>query len=266
MIDRDRLRGRLFAVIPRRHHIRLARILINLGTIVGGYIRGQLFTCLLISGFILLVLLACRVPNALAIAVFGGAMDLLPYIGIFLTMGPAVLAASVKGPAIAGIVFALLLAYEELESRVLVPLVYGRALRLPSWLVLFSLIVGTTLGGIVGALLALPIAATVLMLVEELRVELPRETTQPADLEQRRNDDRTEQEYKRRTESMPAEQAAIVAVKISGDRKKTKPRPGRRIENGKDGPSPVRGLVSLHDSPGLELSGSASHPDERTEV
>lgn len=40
MIDRDRLRGRLFAVIPRRHHIRLARILINLGTIVGGYIRG----------------------------------------------------------------------------------------------------------------------------------------------------------------------------------------------------------------------------------
>lgn len=218
MIDRERLRGTLFAVIPRRHHIRLARILINLGTIVGGYIRGQLFTCLLMSGFIFLVLLACRVPNALAIAVFGGVMDLLPYIGIFLTMGPAVLAASVKGPAIAGIVFALLLTYEELESRVLVPLVYGRALRLPSWLVLFSLIVGTTLGGIVGALLALPIAATVLMLVEELRVELPGETTQPADIEQRRKDDRTEQEYKRRTGSMPAEQAAIVAVEISDER------------------------------------------------
>jgi predicted PurR-regulated permease PerM len=220
MLDRDRLRGALFAVVPRSHHIRLSRILLNLETIVGGYIRGQALTCLLMSGFILVLLLACRVPNALAIAVFGGAMDLLPYIGIFLTMGPAVLAATVKGPVIVGIVFALMLAYEELESRVLVPLVYGRAMRLPSSVVLFSLILGTALAGIVGALLALPLAAAVLMLIDELRVELPGETMQPADLEQLREDDRGEQEYERRAEHMSAQEAAAIAVEISGNRKK----------------------------------------------
>ncbi len=220
MVDRDRLRGMLFAVVPRSHHIRLSRVLLNLGTIVGGYIRGQALTCLLMGGFVLVLLLACRVPNALAIAVFGGITDLLPFIGIFLTMGPAVLAASVKGPAIAGIVFVLMLTYEELESRVLVPLVYGRTLRLPSSVVLFSLILGTTLGGIVGALLALPLAAAVLMLVEELRVELPGETMQPADIEQRREDNRTEQEYERRVEHLSAEQAAAVAVEITDNRKK----------------------------------------------
>jgi predicted PurR-regulated permease PerM len=219
-IDRDRLRGALFAVVPRSHHIRLSRILLNLGTIVGGYIRGQVLTCVLMGGFILVLLLACRVPNALAIAVFGSAMDLLPYIGIFLTMAPAVLAAAMKGPVVATIVFALMLAYEELESRVLVPLVYGRALRLPSSVVFFSLIMGTALAGIVGALLALPIAAAVLMLVEELRVELPGETIQPEDLAQRREDDRGELEYERRTESMTAEKSAAIAVEISGDRKK----------------------------------------------
>ncbi len=220
MLDRDRLRGALFAIVPRAHHIRLSRILLNLVTIVGGYIRGQVLTCLLMSGFIFVLLLACRVPNALAIAAFGGVMDLLPYIGIFLTMGPAVLAATVKGPVIAGIVFGSLFAYEELESRVLVPLVYGRALRLPSSVVFFSLLVGTALDGIVGALLALPSAAALLMLVEELRVELPGETVQPKDVEQRREDDRSEQEYERRSESMPAEQAAAIAVEISSDRKK----------------------------------------------
>jgi putative heme transporter len=220
MVDRDRLRGALFALVPRRHHLRLSNIIINLGVIVGGYIRGQVLTCILMGGFILVLLLVCRVPNALAIAMFGGVMDLLPYIGIFLTMGPAVLAASVKGPVIAGVVFALLLAYEELESRVLVPLVYGRALRLPSSVVFFSLLVGTTLAGIVGALLALPLAAAVLMLLEELQVDLPGETIQPEDLEQRREDHRKEQEYERRVESMPAEKAAAVAVKISGERKK----------------------------------------------
>jgi len=220
MLDRDRLRGAMYALVPRSHHIRLSRILLNLGTIVGGYIRGQVLTCVLMGGFILVLLLACGVPNALAIAVFGGVMDLLPYIGIFLTMGPAVLAAWGQGPVIAGTVFLLMLAYEELESRVLVPVVYGRALRLPSSVVLFSLIVGTTLAGLVGALLALPLAAAVLMLIEELRVELPGEAVQPEDLAQQRADDRGELDYERRAEGMPADQAAAVAVEISLERKK----------------------------------------------
>lgn len=241
MLDRDRLRGALFAVVPRAHHIRLSRILINLGTIVGGYIRGQVLTCVLMGGFILVLLLAFRVPNALAIAVFGGVMDLLPYIGIFLTMGPAVLAAAAKGPAVAGCVFALMLAYEELESRVLVPLVYGRALRLPSSVVFFSLLLGTTLAGIVGALLALPVAAAVLMLVEELRIELPGETMQPEDVEQRRQDHHTEREYELRAESMPAERAAAIAVEISGERKKAESEAEKALAeaNAKSGAPPA---------------------------
>ena len=52
----------------------------------------------------------------------------------------------------------MMLCYKEFESRVLVPLVYGRALRLSSSLVLFALIAGGTLAGILGALLALPLA------------------------------------------------------------------------------------------------------------
>jgi predicted PurR-regulated permease PerM len=219
MIDHERLRGALFAVVPRSHHIRLSRILLNLGSIVGGYIRGQLLTCALMGGFIYVLLLACGVPNALAIAVFGGVMDLLPYIGIFLTMGPAVLAAWGQGPVVAGVVFVMMLIYEEIESRLLVPLIYGRALRLPSSVVLFSLILGTTLAGIAGALLALPLAAAVLMLVEELRVELPGETVQPEDAAQQRADHRGEKEYERRAENLPADEAAAVAVEISGRRK-----------------------------------------------
>ncbi|MDO9216550.1 MAG: AI-2E family transporter, partial [Lacisediminimonas sp.] len=118
MIDRDRLRGAAFAVIPRAEHIRFSRILINLETIVGGYIRGQVVTCLMMGGFMFILLTACGVPNALALSVFGGIADVLPFIGIFLTMGPAVLAALVKGPVIVAIVFVAMLAYEEFESRV----------------------------------------------------------------------------------------------------------------------------------------------------
>ena len=220
MLDRDRLRGALFAVVPRSHHVRLSRVLVNLETIVGGYIRGQAITCALIAVFMFILLTASGVPNALAIAVFGGIADLLPYIGIFLTMAPAVVAAFTVGPVTALVVFLLMLAYEEFESRVLVPMVYGRALRLPSSVVLFSLIAGATLMGVIGALLALPVAAAIVMLIEELRVDLPGQTEQVEDAELRKADERGEREYQRRTEGLPADEAAAIAVEMTDDRRK----------------------------------------------
>jgi predicted PurR-regulated permease PerM len=220
LIDRDRLRGGLFAVVPRTHHIRLSRITMNLETIVGAYIRGQLVTCLLMGAFTFVLLTACGVENALALAVIAGVADVLPYIGPLFSMGPAVLAALPQGPGITVLVFVLMAVYEEVESRVLVPRIYGRALRLPSSVVLFALLAGGTLMGILGALLALPVAATVMMLVEELRVELPGEQERPGDTRTREADERGEEEYERRTEGVGAKRAAGIAAEISQDRRR----------------------------------------------
>ena len=225
MIDRDRLRGGLFAVAPRSHHIRLARVIMNLETIVGAYIRGQLITCLLIAVFSFVLLVACGVPNAMALAVFAGVADILPYIGAFLSIVPMVLAALARGPVVAVVVLLIMLAYEEFETRVLVPRIYGQALRLPSSVVLVALLAGGVLMGILGALLALPLAAAVMMLIEELRVELPGQQDQGTDVEHRVGDERAEEEYERRTEGVPAEQAAAIAVEISDDRRKEESSP-----------------------------------------
>lgn len=215
MFDSDRLLGALFLTTPRQHHIRLSRILLKLETIVGGYIRGQLLTCLLMGAFMFLLLTVCGVPNALALAAFGGAADVLPFVGIFLTMIPALLASIPQGAVVTIVVLVLMLCYEEFESRVLVPVVYGRALRLPSSVVLFALIAGGALAGIAGALLALPVAATILMLIEELRMEMPGESPQSESVRMQEQDERTEAEYERRTQGMSAQHAAAVAVEIS---------------------------------------------------
>jgi len=220
MIDRDRLRGGLFLVVPRSHHIRLSRVMLNLETIVGGYIRGQVITSVFMAVFVFLLLKSCGVANALAIAVFAGVADVLPYIGALFSVGATVVAALPRGPAIIIIVLVLMLAYEEFESRVIIPGIYGRALRLPSSVILLSLLTGGVLLGIAGALLAIPVAAAVLMLIEELRVELPGQQEQAVDVEIRERDDRGEEEYERRAEGMPAEQAAAIAVMIAVDRQK----------------------------------------------
>lgn len=219
MIDRDRLRGALFAVIPRVHHIKLSRIMLHLETIVGGYVRGQVVTCAMMAIFLFVLLTACGVPNAIAIAAFGGIVDILPFVGIFLTMIPAVLAALAVSTSAATVVFVLLLCYEEFESRILIPIVYGRSLRLPSSIVLFALIAGGTLYGIGGALLALPVAAALLMLIDELKVDLPGESVQSEDVAVKHGDIVGEVEYLRRTEGMTAEVAAGIALEISEERK-----------------------------------------------
>jgi len=219
-IDRDRLRGGLFLVVPRSHHIRLSRVMLNLETIVGGYIRGQVITSAFMAVFVFTLLKCCSVPNALALAAFAGVADVLPYLGALLSVGAAVAASLSRGPAVIMVVLVLMLVYKEFEGAVLVPRIYGRALRLPSSVILFSLLAGSVLLGVVGALLALPVAAALLMLVEELRVELPGQQEQAEDVEIREKDDRGEAEYERRAEGMPAEQAAAIAVEISTDRHK----------------------------------------------
>jgi predicted PurR-regulated permease PerM len=220
MIDRDRLRGGLFLVVPRAHHILLSRVMLKLETIVVGYMLGQLITSVLIAMFVFFLLIACGVSNALAIAVFAGVADVLPYIGALFAVGAAVAASLSHGPVVIVVVLVMMLAYKGLESRVLIPKIYGRALRLPSSVILFSLLAGTVLLGIPGALLSLPVAAVVLMLIEELRVDLPGQQEQAKDVETKVRDDQGKEEYERRADGMPAEQAAAIAVEISTDRNK----------------------------------------------
>lgn len=216
IIDRDRMRGAFYALVPRSFHVKLSRILLHLETIVGGYLRGQVLTSLMMAVFTFIVLSVARTPNALPLAAFAGLTDVLPYIGALLACGPAVLATLARGTPAALVVLLVLAAYQELESRIIVPRVYGRVLRLPATTVMLSLLVGGKLLGILGALLALPIAAGIRMIVEELRVDLPGEDVD--DTAARRRDAREERVYEAMTAGAPAAEAAAVATEIAEKR------------------------------------------------
>lgn len=213
MADHERMRGVVYALVPRRFHVRLARVVLNLEIIVGGYIRGQVITSMAIGLFVFALLSLCRVPDALALAAFASLTDVIPFVGGLLATTPSVLSALSRGPTIALAVLLAMIVYQELESRLLVPRVYGRVLRLPSSAVVVALLIGGKLGGILGALLALPLAAGLRMLVDELRIELPGvDTDQRAVLAR---DARAERLYRRRSQGASAKEAAQVAVGIA---------------------------------------------------
>ncbi|HZL20360.1 MAG TPA: AI-2E family transporter [Polyangia bacterium] len=211
--DGERTRGFLFAVFPRRFHVRLARVLLNLETIVGGYLRGQVITSLAIGVFTFGLLTITRVPNALALAAFAAVTDVIPFVGGLLATTPAVLVSLSRSGVVTVIVLCAMIGYQEFESRVIVPRVYGRALRLSSAVVVLALLAGGKLGGIIGALLALPIAAALRMLVEELRVDLPGDNTDDPKL--RARDARAERTYDQETAGASPEEAAAVATDLA---------------------------------------------------
>jgi putative heme transporter len=215
---REREQGALFALVPRRYHVRLARIIMNLETIVGGYVRGQVITSILMTIFTFILLSIFGVQGSLALAVFAGLTDILPFIGGLLAGTPAVLAALGVGlPAALGVLVAMVL-YQEFESRILVPRVYGRVLRLSPAAVIVALLVGGTLLGIVGALLALPVAAGIRMIIKELRVELPGE--QMREESERARDEAAEKEYRQRAAGARAVEAAAIAAEVAEETRK----------------------------------------------
>jgi predicted PurR-regulated permease PerM len=150
---------------------------------VAGYVRGQLLFSLIMGASAALALWIVGLLGifdegrtyAVFFGAFYGLMELIPYIGPVLGAMPPVLIALVQDPLTAIWLVLLFVALQQLEGHVVAPLVFSRALRINPLLVIFALLFGGHLYGVVGALVALPIAAmlreTIVYLREHLRLE-----------------------------------------------------------------------------------------------
>lgn len=215
LADGKRTQGALYAVVPRRFHMRLARIIHNLEAIVGGYMRGQAVTSVALAAFVFLLLSVCGVRNAVALALFAALMDVLPFVGGLLAAIPVVLTALGHGQGAGAIVLISMFVYQEFENKVLVPKVYGNALRLSPAVVVLALIAGGILLGMIGALLALPIAAGLQMIVEELGLDLPGDDSD--DSTQRARDQKTEAAYEVMSAGAAPPEAGRIANELAHD-------------------------------------------------
>ncbi len=211
--DHERVQGFLFALLPRRYHLRTARVLLDMETVVGGYMRGQAITSLSIGVFAFIVLQIVGVPAALPLGIIAAFADLIPLVGPVLAVAPCVLFALTVGPLPAVIVLIALVIYHQFESHLLLPRVYGQSLRLSPLAVIVALLVGEQLLGIVGALLALPMAAGIRVLIENYRIELPGE--HPGEKEERVEEAHAEVRYAEQAQGTSAVESAMVATEIA---------------------------------------------------
>jgi predicted PurR-regulated permease PerM len=134
---------------------------------MGSYVRGLVFLGFVIGVVTLIGLLVLRVPYAIVLAVIAGVLELLPTIGPILSAVPAVLAALTISPWLGLGVALLYLAIQQLENYILVPRVHQHSVGLPPLVILLAVLIGSTIGGIPGAILAVPVAALIALIVEE---------------------------------------------------------------------------------------------------
>ena len=156
---------RLFAE-PQRPRVR--RLLDQSAGAVSGYITGNLaisFICGVLT-FIVLIVLGMPYPAALALLV--ALLDLIPLVGATLGGALLVVVGLFVSPLTAIILLVYVLVYQQVEGSVLQPLVYSRAVQLNALLIFVAVLVGAALMGIPGALLAIPVAEIIRIVVTDL--------------------------------------------------------------------------------------------------
>jgi predicted PurR-regulated permease PerM len=158
--------------IPPKRRPRVRAAVDHVNRNIGGYVAGNLVISLICGVVTTLSLYLLDVPYSLALGVFMAVFDIIPLIGA--TIGSIVVVASgwifVDGRT-AVILFVIVMAYQQIENHVLQPMIYGRTVQLPSLTILVAVLCGGAVLGLVGALLAIPIAATVQAVAGELLEE-----------------------------------------------------------------------------------------------
>ena len=144
----------------------LAEVLTRCWSTLGGFIRTQALVSFVDAALIGIGLVVLGVPLAYALAIVTFIGGFVPIVGAFVAGGLAVLIALVSnGPVNALIVLALILAVQQLEGNVLQPWLQAKSMNLHAVIVLLAVTLGSTVFGIIGAFLAVPVAATAAVVI-----------------------------------------------------------------------------------------------------
>ncbi|MBN9733616.1 MULTISPECIES: AI-2E family transporter [unclassified Pseudonocardia] len=147
----------------------LTEVLSRMWSVLGGFIRVQALVSLIDAVFIGIGLVLLSVPLALPLAILTFLGGFIPIVGAFVAGALAVLIALVtQGFTTAVLVLVLILVVQQVEGNVLQPFLQGQSLKLHGAVVLLAVTAGSSLAGIAGAFLAVPVAAVVAVLLRYL--------------------------------------------------------------------------------------------------
>ncbi|MBB5635008.1 putative PurR-regulated permease PerM [Pedobacter cryoconitis] len=150
----------------------LARVAIDrISTALKGWLKGTMLSMVLITFMIAIGLTIMGIPGAMVLAMFTGMLKLIPNFGSMAAMIPGVLLALTVSTNTAIIVALIYVISQTIVSNIVTPLIQKRMINLPPALTIISQVIMGTLSGALGIILAVPLLAIVIILVDELYVK-----------------------------------------------------------------------------------------------
>ncbi|MFZ2804330.1 MAG: AI-2E family transporter [Patescibacteria group bacterium] len=168
VVQENEARNMFHNFVPDEYKEITATILKRVEEKIGRWLVGQLALCLVIGLMYYFGLSIIGVKAALVLAVFGGFCEFIPYLGPILGAIPALLFALTESPWKALLCLVVIVIIQQFEGHVIVPKVMQKAVGLNPLVSIAALLVGAELFGIVGALLAIPVATAISAVLSEL--------------------------------------------------------------------------------------------------
>ena len=159
------------ALWPAGRRRRVREILGELYKTVQRWFLGQLTSMTIIGMLFTVALFLIGIPFALLLGILSGLLAFIPFVGPFISIIPPILLALAQDPILALWVLLAYAVVQFIEGNVIQPVVMNRAVSLHPTVIVFALLIMSTLFGFVGLLLAIPLIATLQVLVRELWIE-----------------------------------------------------------------------------------------------
>jgi predicted PurR-regulated permease PerM len=164
--DWDKLRDGFFGIMPGWASDHARNVAGILDRVMGRYIRGQILLSIIIGTLVFILLTVLKIQFAPALAVWAALMEFIPVLGPWLTIIAGVVIAIATDPAKVVWLIPGYLVIQQLESNFLVPRIQGSVMRMnPIFIILVSLM-GAYLAGLLGFMVAVPVAATIIELLK----------------------------------------------------------------------------------------------------
>jgi predicted PurR-regulated permease PerM len=167
--DYNKIKSWMLHFVSRKHRSAVYFYLWRSNRILGGYLRGQLMVCIFVALFTWLGLFLFSIPYAIIIGLVAGILNIVPFIGFYISLGVALLSALFT-PAphiavlkIAGVFFLV----QAVEAYIISPKIIGDRVGLHPIVVIFSVLVFSRFLGFWGLIIAVPLAALIKFMLSE---------------------------------------------------------------------------------------------------
>jgi predicted PurR-regulated permease PerM len=173
MLEGGLLLRRLVLRAPAGQRSELRAIIAEIEAKIGSYFRGQLILCVIVGLLSMIAFLLLGVPNALLLGVLMGLFEAIPVIGPTLGAVPAIVFTLASAPEMTLWVIGALIAIQVAENNFLVPRVMGGSVGVNAVVTLLAIAAFGGLFGVAGAILAIPLAAILQILLDRLLFNTP---------------------------------------------------------------------------------------------